>query len=154
MSVLDWIQLGTSLTATLAFSVLFHIRGIKLVAAMFGGGLSWALFLLFHHVIEKEAICYFWVAILISLYAEWMATCLKAPVTIFIAPCLIPLVPGASLYYTMKCALEGGWLQFIDKAVHTLALGSALALGIVVSAVLMRLIAEICRPLRKREGQE
>jgi hypothetical protein len=54
----------------------------------------------------------------------------------------------------MKCALEGGWLQFIDRAVHTLALGSALALGIVVSAVLMRLIAEICRPLRKREGQE
>lgn len=147
----EWIQLAAALLGTLAFAILFHIRGIKLLAAAMGGGLSWALFLLLHLVVEKEAICYFLVAMAISLYAEAMARFLKAPVTIFISPCLIPLVPGASLYYTLSYALEGGFAECVEKAFHTLALGSALAVGVIVSAVLMKLVVSFTARRKKRK---
>jgi len=149
----EWIQLLAAFLGSMAFAILFHIRGIKLLAAAFGGGLSWGLFLLLNRVVEKEAICYFIVAVLISFYAEIMARCLKAPVTVFVSPCLIPLVPGASLYYAMSYALGGGFAQGFERAIHTLALGSALAVGVIVSAVIMKLITGLQHAKKEKKHE-
>jgi uncharacterized membrane protein YjjB (DUF3815 family) len=38
---------------------------------------------------------------------EFLARFLKAPVTVFLTPTILPLVPGAKLYYTIEAFFQG-----------------------------------------------
>lgn len=134
------LQILAAAAGSLGFGVLFHLRGKKLLSAALGGAFGWSAFLVLSALSVDEPLAYFLVALLISLYAEGMARLQKAPATVFVAPSLIPLVPGSSLYYTMAYALGGDIAQFLEKAGATLALASALAVGIIFSAVLARLL--------------
>ena len=140
MSKAEIVQIITGLVGTSGFALLFNIRGKRLAATAFGGFLSWLLFILFSRAIENEVINYFFVAAIVSLYAEIMARILKTPTTTFITASLVPLIPGASLYYTMSAAFKGSQDLFFEKAFHTLQLGGALALGIIVITAVVNLI--------------
>ncbi len=152
MTTAEIIQVITGTIGSFGFAILFNVRRSRLVAVTIGGFLSWLLFLLFQRIIADEAICYFLVATLISLYAEGMARLLKTPATVFICPSLIPLIPGASLYYTMSYAMAGDNGAFVEKAIATLKLAAALALGIVAATVLMKLILRVCQTVRLDRG--
>ena len=135
------LQIVTGLLGSVAFSILFHVRGRKLVFAGLGGFLSWAIFVLLKFLTESEPIRYFLVAILISVYAEILARVLRTPTTTFIMSSLIPLIPGGSLYYTMASLFDGTLDGFLEKGIYTLELSAALALGIVLSGAVARMIA-------------
>ena len=65
-----------------------------------------------------------------------MARVLKTPTITFSMPCLVPLVPGSSLYYTMAYAFDSDFNKFLSKAIYTLQLAAALAIGtLLVTAV-------------------
>lgn len=149
MSQFEIIQIITAAISSVGFAILFNVHGKKLITAAIGGGVGWLVFLLLNRVVS-EALGYFIVAMLISLYAESMARLLKAPTTLFIIPSLIPLIPGASLYYTMTYALRGDTSLFLPKAIATLKLAAALAIGVIVSAVLMKLILKIAQRIKER----
>ena len=155
MTWVECMQIVTGIIGSLGFSILFNIRGSKLVAIALGSGFGWLLFLLLDHALHSEPLAYFIVALVISLYAEIAARVLKAPTTIFITPSLMPLIPGASLYYTMTYALDRNTGRFVEKAIDTLALASALALGVILSAIVMRLITKIflTKPVQHQKGE-
>ena len=144
------LQILAATASALGFGVLFQIRGKRLVAVAAGGGLSWVLYLLLVLAIHDEAVTYFVVALSISLYAEGMARLLKSPAIVFLAPSLIPLVPGASLYYTMSHAFDGNLLQFAEKGLHTVSLAAALALGVILSAIILKLYVELAAKIRAK----
>ena len=154
MTLVECMQIVTGVVGSLGFSVLFNIKGSKLAAIAIGSGMGWLLFLLLNHGLHSEPLAYFIVALVISLYAEIAARVLKAPTTIFITPSLMPLIPGASLYYTMTYALDRDTSRFLGKAIDTLALASALALGVILSAIVMRLITKIflTKPIHHQKG--
>ena len=149
MNEKEILQILMATLGAFGFAILFNIRGYKLLASAIGGALGWTLYLLLHRVIHSDMIAYFIVAVIISLYAEVMAKLLKAPSTIFIAPSIIPLVPGASLYYTMTYALDRNLEMFSAKASTTVTIAVALAVGLVVSTVLVELFERI-KMMRKR----
>ena len=137
----DLIQVAAGAIGSLGFGILFNTHGKRLFYAALGGVFSWGLFLLLGRFIHGEAVRYFLVALCLSLYAEIMARILKTPTTTFIVTSLIPLIPGGSLYYTMSAALEQDKTEFLGRAVYTLQLAAALALGIIVTTTVMRMIA-------------
>ena len=151
-SALMPVEIVGALLGSLGFAVLFNIRGKKLIATTLGGGIGWVLFLILNTVIHDEAICYFIVAVSISFYSEIMSRVLKCPATIFIAPSLIPLVPGASLYYTMAFALNGSTELFSERAVGTLTLSAALAIGVIVSAIATSILMRFLQYIRSMRG--
>ena len=104
MTKVEIIQILSGFVGTLGFTVLFNLRGKRLVFTALGGLLSWTLFVIFSWFIKSEPLNYFFVALIISAYAEIMARILKSPTTTFITASLIPLIPGGSLYYTMANA--------------------------------------------------
>ena len=69
-----------------------------------------------------------------------MARVIKTPTTTFIMTSRIPLIPGSSLYYTMRYLIEGGGEIFISTAVKTLSLAIALALGIIMATAITKFI--------------
>lgn len=139
MTKMEIIQILTGCVGSIGFGILFNIRGKRLVAVAFGGLLSWLLFVVLGKFIPNEPMNYFLVAVIISIYAEIMARLLKTPTTTFITTELVPLIPGGSLYYTMAYAFEGNLETFLQKAIYTLQLASALALGIIVSTTVTRI---------------
>lgn len=134
------IQIVAGLIGSIGFAVLFNIHGKKLVAAGVGGGFAWLLFAVLNIYIVNEAICYFLVSFVISIYAEICARVLKTPTTAFLTISLIPLIPGATLYYTMVYAFDANGEMFIQKAFSTLQLAAALALGIIVTTAIVRIL--------------
>lgn len=140
MTRTELIQLLASLIGSFCFGILFHMRGKKLVAAAVGGLLSWGLFLGLSGVVGSEALNYFVVAAVISVYAEVMARRLKTPAAPIVTVSLVPLIPGGSLYYTMAYAFESDFTHFLERGVATFKLASALALGVIVVTTVVQLV--------------
>lgn len=143
MTKTETIQILAGFVGSMGFAILFNIRGKRLFAAAVGGLFSWALFVLFSKCIANEPVIYFIVACLISIYAEIMARVLKTPTTAFIITSLIPLIPGGSLYYTMVHAFEGNLDTFLPKAIYTMQLAAALALGVIVATTFARVVNKV-----------
>ena len=128
----ELLQILAAAVSTLCFGVAFHLRGKKLFSVAFGGCLGWVLFLLLGFFIESEVARYFIVSILVSLYGELMARLLKAPTTIYSVVCLVPFVPGSSLYYTMTSAFSGDMVGLFHNGSNTLKLAASLSFGVVI----------------------
>lgn len=144
-----WGTLGTA-----GFAVLFNIRRSRLVAATAGGLLSWLIFVVLNKFILNEPVNYFIVSLIMSSYAEIMARLLKTPTTTFITTTLVPLIPGGSLYYTMSYAFQSDLERFVEKAIYTLQLASALALGIIVATNLTRIAFSVLTKIKHAKVKE
>ena len=151
MTLNELLQILCAFIGSLSFGILFNIRKWRLVFAGIGGLFSWALFIVLSKFILNEPINYFIVALIISIYAEIMARVLKTPTTTFITTSLIPLIPGGSLYYTMAYAFESNSEMFASKALYTLELASALALGIIVAATSTKIYFKVKSKFIKRK---
>ena len=149
---MDLIQIFMGCLGSLGFGILFNIRGRKLIIASLGGLMSWSVFLLLAPLFPSEALRYFFASAAVTIYAELFARIIKTPTTMFLVPSLIPLIPGGALYYTMNYALNEQWSVFAAKAVYTLELAFALALGIIAVTTLNRMINVVVKKLRK-QGQ-
>ena len=145
---MDLIQIFTGFLGSLGFSVLFHIKGRRLAIASLGGLISWTVFLLLESLLPGETVRYFLASATVTVYAEIFARVIKTPTTTFLVPSLIPLIPGGALYYTMNYALNEQWQSFAAKALYTLELAAALALGIIAMTTLTRMTMVAVRCLK------
>ncbi len=143
MTQTEIIQILAGFVGSIGFAILFNVRGIRLIAAAIGGLFSWLLFVVLSKYINSEPVVYFIIACVISTYAEIMARVLKTPTSAFITTSLIPLIPGSSLYYTMVHAFQGDLNAFLPKAIFTMQLASALALGVIVSTSVARIFNKV-----------
>lgn len=141
MTLGELVQLSAGFAGALCFGILFNLRGKRLVFSALGGLLSWALFLFLTRIIKSETINYFIVAAAVSVYSEIMARLIKTPAAPIATTSLIPLIPGSSFYYTMAYAFASDSERFLEKAVSTLKLASALALGIIVVTAVSRMLS-------------
>ena len=151
MTQAEIVQILAGFVGTLGFGILFHIRKMRLLAAAAGGMLAWFLFLLLNKWSASEAVNYFIVSLLISFYNEIMARLLKTPTTVFATTCLVPLIPGGSLYYMMNYAFAGKSVQFLERGLYTLQLASALVLGIILASALTKIVCNLL-PKKKAAG--
>jgi uncharacterized membrane protein YjjB (DUF3815 family) len=135
--------------ATLGFGVLFNIRGKNLFFASLGGGLAWLMYALFYTLNFSSVSALFLASIVIGLYSEVMARLLKTPVTTYAICALIPLVPGSGMYHTMLQSVLGNIDESLSIGLHTISSAGALALGVVLTSSLSRLISTIQSKKRK-----
>lgn len=141
------------------FSLLFNVRGKRLILASLGGALSWTLCLLAEPYHSNEMLRYFLSASFVAIYAEILARVMKTPATTFLIPSIIPHIPGGSLYHTMRYALNREWSACLSQAVYTLSLALGLALGIiavlsifgVINVVLNKIWYKMYRRTMKKE---
>ena len=136
-----WIQIITGMIACGGFCILYNIRMPGLFICMAGGGIGWAVYLCAKELGTSLLIAHFLSSIAISLYAEIMARIRKYPVFSYLIVALLPLVPGAGVYYTVEYLLQkdlsSSMLQWTDTAVT----GGILAVGMLSVASIFRLIS-------------
>lgn len=126
--------------ATLAFAVLFNIRGEKILFAALGGGLSWFMYLLILNLTTSELLAYCVSSLIVGIYSEIMARILKTPVTTFIICGIITLVPGGGMYYTMLESIQGNVQKSLNLGLKTLFIAGAISIGVLLASTLARAI--------------
>lgn len=126
-------QCVMSFFASICFGIIFQVRGRKLLFAGLGGLLGWLIYLLGAFPFPSSAIPrFFFATVGITIFSEWCARAMRAPVSVFLVVALIPLVPGSGIYQTMIYCIRGQTSQAVRACVNTVGIAGALAMGIVM----------------------
>lgn len=130
-----YIQVIAAFFGSLGFAFLFNLRGPWLFFTALGGGLSWCVYLIsgsFTYHYERQ---YFAAAFFLGIYSELMARRTKSPSTLYLAVGMIPLIPGAALYYMMQNAIQTNFQVFADRGLEAIITAGAIASGIITAMV-------------------
>ncbi|MGN0037759.1 MAG: threonine/serine exporter ThrE family protein [Coriobacteriales bacterium] len=129
------LQTAMAFVGSLGFAMIFHLRRRWLMAASLGGMLSWMVYLgvtaglgtgdIFLPTLVASAFA--------ALYAEVCARVLKTPSLLFVIPAVIPLIPGAALYYTMSFAVVADWATCSEYLLRTLWFAAGIAAGMCIT---------------------
>ncbi len=92
------IQTIGAFIGVVAVAVTFGVPRKFLVYSGLAGAVGWLVYLLLKKADWSEVISMFFAAMMVSLISHSFARILKAPVTLFLIPGIIPLVPGVAMY--------------------------------------------------------
>lgn len=136
-------QIIVAFFASLGFGIIFNIKGKNLIFAAIGGGLSWFCYLFLIQNKISNILSLFIASIIFSIYSEICARSLKTPVTTLVICALIPLVPGAGMYYTMYETILGNVGGAVKLGIDTLASAGALALGVIFVSTITKQVTNL-----------
>ena len=145
-----------ALFATFGFCILFHVPLRCMLPAAAIGGIGWFAYQLLMELGLGITASAFLASCLVALLADICSRLIKEAATVFVIPGILPLVPGAGIYYTIYHFI----LCNMDKAAawgtRTLMIAGAIALGLLVIASLIRIIVNTKRNIKrwndKRKG--
>ena len=124
-----YIQIIAAFFGSLGFALLFNLRGQWLFFTALGGGF------ISHY--ERQ---YFAAAFFLGIYSELMARKTKSPSTLYLVVGMIPLIPGAALYYMMRNAIQTNFKMFAERGLEAVITGGAIASGIITAMVCWNVI--------------
>lgn len=124
--------------ACVGFGLVYNIQGVGVLICGLGAGLGWLAYLLAVRAGVGEIFAAFLSAIAIGIYSEAMARIRRCPVTGYLQVALLPLVPGAGIYYTMQYCVEGETQLFLSTLLHTFGFAAALSVGAMLTTSVLR----------------
>ena len=133
------IHLIASAIGCIGFSIIFNIHGPGILLCALGGVIAWAVYAFTMKLGYSDLAGYFWGAAVSSAYAEIMARIRKYPAISYLVVSIFPLIPGASVYYTMNYAVRGEMDRFAEQGMHTIAIAGLMAVGIILVATVFRI---------------
>lgn len=135
--------------ACVGFGLVFNIHGRGILICGAGAALGWFAYLVGLDIIGNDLLAAFVAAMVISLFSEVMARVRRCPVTGYLQVALLPLVPGAGIYDSMRYCVAGEMDLFLAKLVHTIGMAAALSVGAMLVSALVR-TATMARAERKK----
>ena len=138
-----WVGLLTALLGSAGFALLYNVRKQLLALAALGGALCWGVYLLTGQVTQSAFLQSFAASAATAVWAEILARIKKTPAQQYLIVGLIPLVPGATLYYAMSAVVQQDWAQaqFHGYRVTAFVLGIAAGVSLTLSLFEMLLHA-------------
>ena len=125
--------------ATLAFAVVFHVPKKHLMTSGLIGAIGWTIFVIVKFEIGSF-VAGFAAACAIGLLADICARKFHQAATVYIIPGIIPLVPGAGMYYTTLYLIHGEMSMAADKCVETLMMAGCISVGLLMEESIYRII--------------
>ena len=118
-----------SFLATLAYAILFNVPKQYYTACGITGMAGWLLYLAMCQV-TTVALASF-VGTLAVVLISRITVRKKCPITIFLVSGIIPLVPGAGIYYTAYYLVTGQMSLAAVKGLEAVKIAFAIVLGII-----------------------
>lgn len=139
----EFIQCICAFFGVLGFGIIFNIRGKNLIIGALGGMLSWIVYLGAGMFFSNDIGQYFVAAMIGAFFSELLAVIRKCPVTIFLGSCLIPLVPGGKIFYTMRELIIGDMEKALNLFIYTFEISGSIAMGIFTASFLVRTVRKL-----------
>ena len=122
------------------FFILFNVHDWGSILCALGGVFTWMTYLLCRDLGMSIYSMNFFAAVVSALYSELMARSRKYPVTSYLVISLLPLVPGAGIYYTMSLGLGGDVQAAVHKGLETAGVAGSIAVAILLVSTIFRLV--------------
>ena len=135
-----YVEAVASFIGCVGFFICFNIYAPGGFLCALGGLLTWVTYRITFELLGDDIAAYFFATIMASLYSEIMARIRKYPAISYLVISIFPLIPGAGVYYTMTQALKGNMASFATQGTHTIAIAGAMAVGILLSTTLVRIV--------------
>ncbi|MDK2918369.1 MAG: hypothetical protein PWQ37_1102 [Candidatus Petromonas sp.] len=129
-----------SFISTVGFSVLFNVPKKSILYASLTGAFGWTIYIYTKEMTASPPFSIFIGAIIVASLGEVFARIDKKPVTTFVIPGIVPLVPGYGIYLSMVNLINQDFYnaaQFGTEAVFT---GGAISVGIIVVASVAKIL--------------
>lgn len=127
--------------ATVAFGILFQAPKKTLIAGGIIGAVGWVVFVYLGKVAGYSSFyANFFATVVIALGSELCARIFKQPVTVYVIPGIIPLVPGLGMYRGMNMIIENSYEMGMNTLIIAAMDASAIALGMMFMASFFRVL--------------
>lgn len=136
-----------SLIATIGFSVLFNVPKQSIIFASITGGIGWTLYTFINILTVSTMFSLFIASTVVGILGELFARINKKPVTTFIIPGIVPLVPGYLIYLSMVNLVNRNFDDFALTGTEALFSSGAISIGII-------LVSSISRLIKKNTGEK
>lgn len=131
MGIEDIWQIIWAGAGSLGFCLLFNVRRGRMPFIVAGAMITWVIYLAAEQAGQSVLVCSLLSTVFATLFCEVLSHGLKAPVTAFLMPVLIPLVPGGGLYNTVYNLITGDTALMRSYANATVMTCLGIVLGIV-----------------------
>ena len=123
---------------SMGFGIVFRIRPSALIYAGIGGALTRAVFIAAQSMTDNRLAYTFIAAAVAAFYAEGIAHWKKAPLTKYLYPAFVPIIPGDLLYNTVVSTITVN-----EAAIKTNGLALMMSLlGIVLGSMFAPMITQ------------
>lgn len=129
--------------STIGFSVLFNSPKKEVFFAGVTGGLAWGSYIVMTKFFQSTIAGSFFGALTVGLLGEFLARLRKKPATLYITAGIVPLVPGAGMYYTMLAVIDNDFIRAANKGAETFFIAAAIAVGVIISSAFSRSINRV-----------
>jgi Protein of unknown function (DUF1212). len=133
-------QIAYAFFATISFAVVFNVPRDELISNGICGALGWLCYLAFYKLSGSKVMASFIASIIVAIAGEVYARLHKKPVTMFIIPALIMLVPGAGCYYTMISILQQKYKEAVSYGIETGTIALAIAAGLLLVSSFVKIL--------------
>jgi len=129
---------------TIGFCILFHVPTRHIPVCGIIGGLAWCLYqVLIGYGDWRIVAATFMAAALVGFLSDVASHIFKEAATVFVIPGILPLVPGAYIFYTMQALIRDDMSATGIHATETLKLAAATALGLLVVGAVTQVLRAI-----------
>lgn len=133
-------QFVFSFFATWGFCILFQVPKKSVVYSCITGAIGWCVYIVFKDATSSNPLANFLAAVTIGLLGEFFARLEKRPVTIYVIPGIIPLVPGYGIYLAMVNLINNDFYASMKAATDAILVSAAISLGIILVSSIFRTI--------------
>ena len=133
-----------SFLGTIGFAILFNIPSKYYLSAGLTGVAGWMMYMLLTAGFSvSSAMATFWGTCVVVLISRMLTVRMRCPITIFLIAGIIPLVPGASVYFTAYHLMTGELSAAVSDGMNAVKLAFAIVLGIVFVVAIPRQFFQI-----------
>ena len=128
-----------SFVACAGFVIVFNIHGKGKLLCALGGAVTWAAYCVAEVLGCEPLLCCFIATCTAAVFSEAMARVRKYPAISYLVISLLPLIPGAGIYYTALYGIRGNMELAAEYGIQTLATAGVMAAGILVISTVVRM---------------
>lgn len=124
------VQIAGAFLAVASFSMILELP--RRFMAWYGtaGAICWLVYLIARDATDSKILGAFAASLAVAVFGHVLARLLKAPVTVFLIPGILPLVPGASIYNSVYYMIQDNRSQATYYLVETLQFAGAIAMAV------------------------
>ena len=137
-----WVTIISALGGTFGITIWFNLDYKHILAGTIGGAFAWAVAIILQNFGVMEFLSYIIASAVITIVAEFLARVYKCPVTVFLVPGIVPMVPGGLLYRTLRKAVSGDWSGFSSFGLRTILISFGIAAGVIIVTAIADVITK------------
>ena len=138
--VAEAVQVAGSFMAVLSFGIVLDLPKKYLGWSGVTGGVCWLVYLLIREETGSLIFAAFLSGLSVALLGHILARILRAPVSVFLIPGILPLVPGTSIYNCVYNIIRSSREQSTYYLIETMQIAGAIAMAVFLLDSMFKMI--------------